>query len=228
MAEKVWFQRAGILIVTDQRVLLAVGGHMEEWSYDKLLSVGAARDYRTDGRDGTWVIFDINWWGHWYRLADVKTRAHEVDAAAAYVNRHINPGNLSAELSASLSDPQFQLAEISRWAHQALTRPRAPERNGSAKTDAGRREPERSRRQPVDLSTATLAEIATLPGFDAELARRAIELRESPAGFESVDELGAALGLKPHHIAQVRAEATIGVALRARSTEHGTGRVVDY
>jgi DNA uptake protein ComE-like DNA-binding protein len=47
----------------------------------------------------------------------------------------------------------------------------------------------------IDVNSAPLAALSSLPGFDAELAERAIEVRESIGGFDSASDLEIVLDL---------------------------------
>ena len=63
--------------------------------------------------------------------------------------------------------------------------------------------------EPLDLNTATAEQFATLPGFDAARAARAVAERERRGWFGSVDEFASALGLQPHELVRIRNRLTV-------------------
>ena len=63
--------------------------------------------------------------------------------------------------------------------------------------------------RPVNLNTATAAELQTLPGIGAVLAGNIIEYRRRAGGFRSVDDLAAVPGIGPKRLAQIRPLATV-------------------
>jgi hypothetical protein len=56
----------------------------------------------------------------------------------------------------------------------------------------------------VDLNHAPESVIASLPGFDAELARRLVQTREQVEGFSSLEDVGAVLDLSGSQVERVR------------------------
>ena len=63
--------------------------------------------------------------------------------------------------------------------------------------------------EPIDLNTATEAEIALLPGVGEILAMRAVSEREVRGGFRSVEEFVKAIGLRPEVIERIRPYAFV-------------------
>lgn len=79
----------------------------------------------------------------------------------------------------------------------------------------------------VDLNNSSEQELATLPGVGLIIAKRATGMRESRGGFRSVEDFGAALGLKPHVVERIRPLVSVGQTRRARQSS-SQGRVVDF
>lgn len=62
---------------------------------------------------------------------------------------------------------------------------------------------------PVDLNTATVAQLDTLPGIGPALASAIVAERERRGGFRSVDELGDVRGIGPARLADLRARVAV-------------------
>lgn len=57
---------------------------------------------------------------------------------------------------------------------------------------------------PVQLSTATLEQLDTLPGIGPVMAQRILDYRTKHGAFQSVDELDAVSGIGPKRLEQLR------------------------
>ncbi|MCA1708774.1 MAG: helix-hairpin-helix domain-containing protein, partial [Actinobacteria bacterium] len=80
--------------------------------------------------------------------------------------------------------------------------------------------------EPIDLNTATVDDIASLPGVGVATARRIVEERNRRGGFESVDEAALAANLQPHVRSRLQVAAV--VSERQQPRRRGTGgRIVD-
>jgi competence protein ComEA len=62
---------------------------------------------------------------------------------------------------------------------------------------------------PVDLNTATLAALDTLPGVGPVLAQRILDWRAQHGRFTSVDELGEVSGIGDKLLEQIRPKVTV-------------------
>jgi competence protein ComEA len=62
---------------------------------------------------------------------------------------------------------------------------------------------------PVDLNTATLAQLDTLPGVGPVLAQRILDWRTAHGQFASVDQLGDVPGIGESRMAQLRDLVTV-------------------
>ena len=80
--------------------------------------------------------------------------------------------------------------------------------------------------EPVDLNSASAAQLAALPGMTSQLAERAIGYREARGGFRDLRDFVAAAGLQPHHAEQLR-ERTRVTSQRSARSRGDKGRVLD-
>jgi competence protein ComEA len=80
--------------------------------------------------------------------------------------------------------------------------PGAPAAVGGAAPSAG--EPIGGAAGPIDLNTATLAELDTLPGVGPVLAQRILDWRTQHGQFASVDQLSDVPGIGDARLAQLR------------------------
>jgi competence ComEA-like helix-hairpin-helix protein len=78
----------------------------------------------------------------------------------------------------------------------------------------------------VDINTASEEELAKLPGITSILAKKAISIRESNGGFNSVEEFAEAMGLS--ELKFERLKPLIKVSKRQQYSYSGRGRTVDY
>jgi competence protein ComEA len=63
--------------------------------------------------------------------------------------------------------------------------------------------------QPVNLNTATLEQLDTLPGVGPATAQKILDFREERGGFGSVEELGEVPGIGPVRMAALREAVTV-------------------
>jgi len=85
--------------------------------------------------------------------------------------------------------------------------------------------PETAPAEPVDVNTATAAELEGLPGVTRARARKAVSEREEQGGFSSLEDFGETLGLQPHEIVRLRKVAVCSPRPRG---ERRFGRRVDF
>jgi competence protein ComEA len=62
---------------------------------------------------------------------------------------------------------------------------------------------------PVNVNTASQAEIEALPGVGPKLAARIIAARAQTGGFHSVEEIGSVPGIGPKKLEQMRPYLTV-------------------
>lgn len=62
---------------------------------------------------------------------------------------------------------------------------------------------------PIDINTATAAELAKLPGIGTVLSQRMVKFRDSRNGYNSVDELKSVYQLSPEVFKDIRPHLTI-------------------
>jgi competence protein ComEA len=82
----------------------------------------------------------------------------------------------------------------------------APPGDGGASGAAGSTEPA----GPVNLNTATLEQLETLPGVGPSTAQKILDWRTSNGAFQSVDQLQDISGIGPAKYAAISPKATVG------------------
>ncbi len=78
----------------------------------------------------------------------------------------------------------------------------------------------------LDLNSSSEQEISSLPGVGLIIAKRAVKLREERGGFQSVEEFGQALNLKPHIVERIR--PLVSTSPQQPGSPGSRGRVVDF
>jgi competence protein ComEA len=63
---------------------------------------------------------------------------------------------------------------------------------------------------PVNLNTATLEQLETLPGVGPSTAQKILDWRTSNGAFQSVDQLQDISGIGPAKYAAISPKATVG------------------
>lgn len=90
---------------------------------------------------------------------------------------------------------------------EAAARPAHGEgRAVSVRAGSGKAAPPQSRqtRFPLDLNTARIEDIMTLPGIGEKLAQRIVEYRKSHGGFRSVEDLRGVRGIGKKRMERLR------------------------
>lgn len=82
---------------------------------------------------------------------------------------------------------------------------------------------------PVDVNTATEAQLAQLPGITADIANKITALRKTSGGFADVDDLARKAGLEPHQLVRLRpyVTATTPPEDHIGPRQPNTGRILD-
>jgi DNA uptake protein ComE-like DNA-binding protein len=81
--------------------------------------------------------------------------------------------------------------------------------------------------QLTDVNTASVHELAQLPGLGADRAQRVVGERQARRGFSSVAEFADAAGLAPHEHAQIRPHVVCSPSAQGPANS-GYGRVLDF
>lgn len=77
----------------------------------------------------------------------------------------------------------------------------------------------------LELNTATVEDLLSLPGVDLNLAEKVIEERTNKNGFTNYHEIRKIMNLQPHQFEHIRKTTTLQPL---RSNPIGMGRVIDY
>ncbi|MEH7236385.1 helix-hairpin-helix domain-containing protein [Bacillus sp. JJ1562] len=77
----------------------------------------------------------------------------------------------------------------------------------------------------LDLNTATVEDLLSLPGIDLKVAEKFIEERTKRTGFTHFHEVRKVMNLQPHQFEQIRKSTTLQPL---RSNVVGRGRVIDF
>lgn len=65
---------------------------------------------------------------------------------------------------------------------------------------------------PINLNTATLAQLETLPGVGAKLAERIVAYRDKSGGFKKVEDLMSVQGVGEKSFLKLKPMITVAVA----------------
>jgi competence protein ComEA len=71
--------------------------------------------------------------------------------------------------------------------------------------------------KPVNINTATSAELQQVPGIGPATAEKILQMRKSYGAFKSVDDLQAIRGIGPKRLAKMRKYLTLGKASESKS-----------
>jgi competence ComEA-like helix-hairpin-helix protein len=81
---------------------------------------------------------------------------------------------------------------------------------------------------PINLNSASAAELQQVPGIGPSTADKILEMRKSYGAFKSVDDLLAIKGIGPKRLEKMRKYLTIGKAPQSKkastSTQAGTAK----
>lgn len=108
-----------------------------------------------------------------------------------------------AELSA------VNLAAKVEDGRQVLVPGKAPRGASAAGAAAGSAASAAAPSQPLDLNTATIEQLDTLPGIGEVTAQKIVDYREEHGGFGSVDELGQVPGIGDKRLADLREQVRV-------------------
>jgi competence ComEA-like helix-hairpin-helix protein len=71
---------------------------------------------------------------------------------------------------------------------------------------------------PVNLNTATAAELQQVPGIGPSTADKILQMRKSYGAFKTVDDLRAVRGIGEKRLAKMRKYLTVGKPVQAKKT----------
>jgi len=72
----------------------------------------------------------------------------------------------------------------------------------------------------VNINTASVEQLQTLPGVGAKLAARIVEFRQKQGGFKSTQELVNVRGIGEKNLAKIEAYLTVGDAASKTAASH--------
>src|SRR5580704_4579897 len=72
---------------------------------------------------------------------------------------------------------------------------------------------------PINLNTATAAELQQVPGIGPSTADKILQMRKSYGAFKTVDDLRAVRGIGEKRLAKMRKYLTVGKPAQARKTD---------
>ena len=100
--------------------------------------------------------------------------------------------------------PKADLAQVNLAAPLADGEQVVVPRRGVAGATVPRPTPGGTAAAPVQLSTATLEQLESLPGVGPVMAQKILDYRQAHGAFQSVDELDAVPGIGPKRLEQLR------------------------
>ena len=71
---------------------------------------------------------------------------------------------------------------------------------------------------PINLNTATAAELQQVPGIGPSTADKILQMRKSYGAFKTVDDLRAVRGIGEKRLAKMRKYLTVGKPVQAKKT----------
>jgi competence ComEA-like helix-hairpin-helix protein len=71
---------------------------------------------------------------------------------------------------------------------------------------------------PINLNTATAAELQQVPGIGPSTADKILQMRKSYGAFRTVDDLRAVRGIGEKRLAKMRKYLTVGKPVQAKKT----------
>ena len=80
---------------------------------------------------------------------------------------------------------------------------------------------------PIDINAAAASDIAESTGLDRALCEEIVAGRSRVGGFASLDDIGTATGLQPHHLARLR-NVSYGPRTTSPKSPRTGGRVLDF
>jgi competence protein ComEA len=98
-----------------------------------------------------------------------------------------------------MNKKQLALLALGTVLAGALAAPVAHATTGDTKTPAAA-----SSASPVNVNTATMDELISLPGIGEKRAQAILDMRKQKGGFKSVDELTEVKGIGPANLEKLR------------------------
>jgi competence protein ComEA len=102
------------------------------------------------------------------------------------------------------------LLSLALVAIAALPNPAAAQQGSSPKSPAARSTKASLPSSPVNLNTATEAQLETLPGIGAKGAQRILEFRQKNGGFKKIEDLMNVKGIGEKNFLKLKPYITVG------------------
>ena len=145
------------------------------------------------------VVVDVAGWVHRPGVYELKQGDRVIDAIRRAGGARSGADLTGLNLAALLTDAQ-QIVVVKRGAAPAAT-------GAVGSTPAGAESPGAASR--VNVNTATLDQLETLPGIGPALGQRIIDYREQHGPFRSVDELINVSGIGEKTLAELRSQVSV-------------------
>lgn len=160
-------------------------------------------------------------------LEDSKAEQHELEELRSKASKEYGMNSVKKEQQ-NIND-KVNVTETIKSDHVdkvSPVPPVTPKVETMPKTEI-REEAVRSEVKLLDINTCSELELSELPGMGLILAKKAVNLRNSKNGFESVGEFIQEVGIKPHFVERLKSMICC-TPVKTEETIKTSGRMVDF